>query len=130
MNGYTVFRGGQASVKLNGKELCSAESIEIRSLRQIYSVRECFSGSTVAVAKGNGEHKIILSKAVMSSPIKNMNLFDLDNFTLEITLEDRTILCEGCVWGETATRLTPDEVCDSMAVTCLKRLEMNSRDEE
>lgn len=128
MNGCTVFKGGQASVKLNGRELCSAESIEIRSLRQLYSVRQCFSSDTVAVVKGNGEHKIILSQAVMSSPIKNMNLFDLDNFMLEITLDDRIIVCEGCVWGETATKLTPDKVCDSMTVICLKRLEMNGKD--
>ncbi len=95
-----VICGRDAVIYIDGKRLMQADKAEIRRSSQLHAVRTVFCSDDNAHVRIRKTYKATLEGLRFLKPFENLSFADLDNFTMTMEIDGKTIRLSGCMWDD------------------------------
>ena len=99
-----------------------AKKLEIRRLSEVKEVRTCFSARPSALCRKNISYKVMLEGIRFLKPFANCNFADLDNFTLEASVDGRKISLFGCMWEDFLAAADEKSFCEHISARAVRMI--------
>lgn len=116
-------RGSNARVYIGGMLFCTAKYFEIVTEQTLHEVYECFSSEPTAIVKGKKKYKATIESIAVKDMDNTLNFIALDDFTVKIVVDEKTIILDGCVWSSDNIKFEADSVIERLSFSALNRWE-------
>ena len=112
--------GRDVNITIDGKPLLQAESAQVRRIGELHAVRSCFVSEDIAIIRSREHYKASFVGIRFRKPFENLNLADLDNFTMVIELDGRRVTLSGCMWDDFLAAADREKFREHMSITALR----------
>ena len=112
--------GRDAVVYIDGRRSFQTEKAVLRVKNRIHRVRSCFCGDDAAFVTTGREYCLELTNVRFLQPFENCNFYDLDNFTVTLVLDGKSIVLTGCVWDDFEWNTDSGRFREKVSITALR----------
>lgn len=109
-------------LEINNKKVAAAKDYDLKTISDNNYIEAFGEDQPIAIVKGKTIYQINFLKMFIFD--NDIDIFNLDDFNLKFSLNNKSILYEGCHWNSIKNFNDKNSIFESVSIIATKRIEL------